>query len=114
MRVFNKESLSDSFVDNDDCDEGLLLCCVVGLADGLTKLIDFLLKHLFSHGITNSVSVDDEVLWEIFMTISEATKCSLNGLLELFVDNLLSLALDNAVRVVLTALFVDTGTETDN
>jgi hypothetical protein len=106
LSVLDEETLSDALVHNDDSDEGLLLGRVVGLIDGLPELVDLLLEDLFPHGITHSVSVDDEVLWIITMSLLEAPKRTLDGVFQLLVDNLLSLALHDALRVVLAARLV--------
>lgn len=114
LAVLNEEPLCDPLVHNDDSDVGLLLGEVVGLIDGLSKLLDFCLKNLPAHGITNTVSVDNEMLRVVSMSLYEAAKSSLHGLLELLGDDLLTLALQDPLRVVLTSLLVDTGAEPDN
>lgn len=97
MLILKEEPLSDPLVHNDHSDARLLLGHVVGLSYGLAQLIDFLLKHLASHGITNTVTVYDEVLWIVTMSLLEAPKGSLDSILELLVDNLLAFALSDAL-----------------
>lgn len=112
--TLNKEPLSDSLVDDDNSDVRLLLGEVVGLMDSLSDLSDLLLEDLSSHGITNTISVDNEVIREISMALSKATHCSLKSLLKLLVDYLLASLLTDLLRIVLTQLLVDRSTETDN
>lgn len=75
--TLNKESLSDPLVDDDNSYVRLFLCQVVGLIDSLSDLGDFLLEYLSSHGITNTIPVDDEVIWVAPMSLLKATHCSL-------------------------------------
>jgi hypothetical protein len=114
MRIFNKESLSNPLVDNDDSDERLLLGRVVGLINCLSELLNFFLQNLTSHCITNTISVDYEVLWEILMALTENTHSSLDSILQVSVHDLLTLSLDDPFTVVLTPLGVNTRTETNN
>ena len=95
MLILNKESLSDPFVNDYHSDAGFLLCLVVDLGDCIFQLSDFLLKYLSSHSISNSISVDNEVFWEVIMFILEALKGSHNCVFELPVNYLLSSFLDN-------------------
>ena len=97
MLILNEEPLSDPLVHNDNCDEGLLLGCVIGLIDGLTKLSNLLLKYLLAHSITDTITVNDEVLREITVPLSKATKRSLDCVLQLLVDDLLPFALKDAL-----------------
>lgn len=114
LLILDEESLSDPLVDNDHCDVGLLLGQVVGLIDGLSELNNLLLKNLASHAITDSISVDNEVLWVVSMLFTEMSKRPLDGILQLLVYDLLPFALEDPVTVVLAPRFVDSGTETDN
>ncbi len=114
MAVGNKESLSDPLVDDNHRNEGLSLGGVVGLVDGLAELSDLLLEDLPSHGITDTISVDDEVLRVISVVVVETSESTFDAVLQLAVDDLSTLRLNDALRVVLTATLVDSGTETDN
>jgi hypothetical protein len=93
--LFNEEPLSDPLVDDDDCDEGLLLGQVVGLVDGLPQLGDLLLKHLSAHAIAHTVAIDNKVVWVVTTSISEAAEGTLDGVLELGTNDLLALLLDD-------------------
>ena len=115
LLILNEESLSDPLVDDDDSDEGLVLGLVVCLIDGLTKLSDFVLKHLATHGITNTITIDDEVLWENTSILAlEAAEGSLDAVLERRTNDFLALALNDSLGPVLAHVLIDRGTETDN
>lgn len=77
---------------------------------------DLLLDDLLSHSISDSVSVDDEVVRVQFLGM--LSFIGLNGgsqsILKLGVNNFLSLSLENLVGVVLTHLWVNGSTETNN
>ena len=109
MSVLNKESLSNSLVDDDQCDCRFFGTLVVHHVDDLLELSDLLLDDLPSHSISDTISVDDEVIWEHSLRMS-LLKC-LDGLLQSFcqvgVNNLLTFLLEDLVRVVLTELLVD-------
>ena len=94
--VFNEEPLSDPLVDDDHSDERLLLGEVIGLVDRLAKLLDFLLKDLSAHCVSNSISVNDDVLWVVSMALFKADEGSLHGVLELLRNDLLAFTLKNA------------------
>ena len=114
MVIRNKESLSDPLIDDNHRNEGLRLGLVVGLIDGLAQLSDFLLEDLPSHCITDTISVDEEVLRIISVVVIKTSESTFDAVLQLAVDDLPTLWLNDALRVVLTATFVDSGTETDN
>ena len=95
--VLNEEALCDALVHDDDRDDWLLLGSVVGLSDGLTELVHLLLKDLLPHAIANTVTVDDEVLRVITMLLLEAAECTLDGILQLLVDDFLPFLLDDAL-----------------
>ena len=78
--IVHKESLCDSFVHNDESDGRLLGTLVVHLVDDILELSYLFLDNLSSHGISNSISVDDEVIREQLLWVS--TFKSLNGLLQ--------------------------------
>jgi hypothetical protein len=111
--ILNEEALSDALVHDDDCDRRLLLGCVVGLLDGLAELLHLLLEDLTSHGIANTITVDDEVLRVVSMSLCEGTESALDSILELLVDDLLSLPLSDPLTVVLASGLVNTGAETN-
>ena len=116
LSIVNEEPLSDSLVDYDQSDGWFLGTLVVHLVDHLLELSDLLLNDLSSHGITDTVSVDDEVVRE--HSLGMLVFIGLNGVLQCFsqvgIDNFLSFLLQNLVRVVLTEFLIDGCTETDN
>lgn len=112
--VLDEEALRDALVHDDDRDGRLLLGRVVSLPNGLAQLVNLLLEHLPSHGIAHTVAVDDEVLGIVTVLLLEAGKCTLDGILQLLVDNLLALLLGDALRVVLAPCLVDGGTEAND
>jgi len=89
---------------------------VVDFGDNFSELRNFLLENLLSHGITNTVSVDDEVVWVelLGVLVGVRVESGLKSSSKLLVDDLLSSSLDNLVGEVLTHLLVDGGTESDN
>lgn len=70
--ILYKESLCNSLIDNDKCEIGLLFSFVVGFINCFSELSDLLLKHLASHSITNTISVNDEMLWLRVMSLLKA------------------------------------------
>lgn len=113
--ILNKESLSDALVHNDNSDERLLGSFVVGLSDSILELGYLSLENLTSHSITDSVSVDDEVTRKLALLLLESIECTLDGALEVLVVNyLLAFLLYHLLRVVLTHLTVDGGTEAND
>ena len=109
--VFQEETLSDPLVDDDDSDLRLDLSQVVGLIDGLSELSHLLLEDLSAHSIADTVTIDYEVLRVAATLVSKGAESSLDSLLELRANDLLSLLLDDAVTPVLAESLVDRGTE---
>lgn len=115
LLVHHEEALIDPFVDENHSNLWLCGHLVVESLDCLLELLDFESKNLLTLGITNTVTVDDQVCGELTLVVfSEALKSLLEFFLELVFDNFLALLLDNVVRVVLGHVFVDRGRETDN
>lgn len=113
--VLNEESLNNPLVDNDHRDLGLLLRCVVQLLDSLLELGDLGVKDLFALSITDTISVDHKVGWELVLVVlSEDLDGRLDGLLHLVLHDLLALLLDQVVRVVLTHILVRRSRETND
>lgn len=106
---FNEEPLGDPLVDNDDCQLRLLGCLVVDFIDCFLELGNLFLENLLSHGITNTISVDDEVIRVEFLRVSVRIRLEslLEGILEFVANDLLSSLLNNLVTEVLTHLLVD-------
>lgn len=63
ISIFNEESLCDSLVHNNNSDVWSCATLVVDIIDSLLELLNFVLDNLLSHGISNTISEDDEVLW---------------------------------------------------
>lgn len=86
------------------------------MLDNFLELSYLFLDDLPSHCISDSVSVDDEVIRVQLLRV--LSFIGLNGgsqsIFKLGVDNLLSLFLQNLVRVVLAHLWVDGSTEANN
>lgn len=58
----NKEPLADSLVDDDHSDFWLTDCFAVELLNQFSELWNFKFKDLSSHGVSNSVSVNNQVI----------------------------------------------------
>jgi hypothetical protein len=101
--TFNKESLGDSLVDNDDSDLRFLSSSIVHFTNSLSDLGYFLGKYLLSHGITNSISEENEVFRESLVSISslERFHSHLQSFTEFLSDNLLASLLDDSLGIVL-------------
>ena len=99
MAILNKESLSDSLVHNDESDGWLVGTLVVHLGDDLLELCDFLLDDLPSHGISYTISVDDEVVWELSLGMSLLISLDslLQSLSQVVVNDFLSFLLEDLV-----------------
>lgn len=63
-----EESLSDSLVNEDKSNFGELGLTVVVSNDSL-QLGELLVKHLLSHGITNTVSVNENVVRQLVVVV---------------------------------------------
>ena len=104
--VFNKEPLSDPFVDNYECHLRRLGLVIV-FTDSLCELRNFLRKTDVTLCVTKTVSVNDEVSGVFTLVIaSEARDRILECLFHLRLDNLLTLLLKNELRVVLAHLLI--------
>ena len=115
-----EESLSDSLVHDD---QGVLWKARVSglelvlLLDNLVKLLQFVGDDLGSHGVSDTVSVDDDVVWEsAVVLVSECLESTLEVLLEhTRADDLLALlALGTRLGVVLAHMLVVGSAETDD
>lgn len=115
LLVHHEEALIDPFVDENHSNLWLLSHFVVERLDCLLELLNLESENLLTLGITNTVTVDDQVCGELTLVVfSEALKSLLKFFLELVFDNFVALLLDNVVRVVLRHVIVDRGRETDN
>jgi hypothetical protein len=74
-----------------------------------------LLDYLVSLCITDSVSEDDEVCWEVsVMVLGEYLNRLFDQVLHPSFNDLLALRLDDVIRVVLTHFLIGGGRETDD
>lgn len=113
--ILDEEALSDALVDDDEGDLGLLSHLVVHFRERISELLDLLLDHLKSLSITDTITVDDEVGGELAIMLScKDFNSFLERVLHFCLNNLLTLPLDDVLRVVLTHLLVGTGSEADH
>lgn len=72
---------------------------VVDFFNGLSELRDFMLKNLGSHSISNTISVDDEVVWVEFLgvPVAIASQSELQSICELLSHNFLTSFLDHSL-----------------
>lgn len=85
---FLKESLSDSFVNNNESYfwSGLdTIFKAILISTDLFKLLKFIVNNLFSHGITNTISINENVIRHI--SIIEIS-VSLESTREIFLENI--------------------------
>lgn len=116
-----EESLSNSLVDNDQSvlwkDWLLSLIEAVLLLNDLVELLKLMADDLSSHWITNTISVDENVVWEVaLIVVSEGLEGTLEVLLKnTRTDDLLTLlTLWTSLCVVFTHVLVVSGAETNN
>jgi len=108
--VFDKESLVDSLVHHNNCDRRLLILVLVELPDSLFELWDLAVEHLVALRITHTVSVDDEVSWELsIVVLAEHMERVFTELLHLGLHDLLAFPLHQVVTEVLRHLLVGGG-----
>jgi len=114
--VLDEESLSDALVHHNKSDFRRVLALVVDLIEHFLELGDLLSDDLISHGITDTISVDDVVCWQKVpsMLFCKGSDSFLEGFLHLVLNNFLTLPLNKIFRVILTHLFVDGASKTDN
>jgi hypothetical protein len=103
MAIVDKESLSYSLVDNNQGNGWFLGTLVVHLIDDLLELSDLFLDDLPSHSVSDSISVDDEVIRKQLLRVSilVGLNCLFQSFSQVVVNDLLALLLENLVTVVL-------------
>jgi len=116
LSIFDEESLIDSLVHHNHSHVWLVGCLVVDLFDHLSELRDLLLKNHPSHSITNSISENEEVIWQCSLRImlNKSTQGSLECSGQVLVNNLLTFLLKDPCAVVLRHLSINWGTEANN
>lgn len=113
--ILDEEALGDALVYDNKADLRRLSSFIVQLTEGLTELFDLLSDDLLTLGITDTITVDDQMGREHAVVVLGK---DLNRLLQTFfhlsLDDFLALRLHNVLRVVLTHLFVSTGGKADD
>jgi len=94
LDILLKESLVNSLVYNDQCNFRLIESSRELLLDHFTQDVNFLLDNLITHGITNTVTEDNDVLDSTFVS-TEVSFTSIHVALThiIPVNNLLALLL---------------------
>lgn len=80
-----EESLSDSLVNNGESDLRQFVALslrVVLVSKNLLKLIELKLDDLLAHGITNTISVDEDVVWQESVEVLVGLKSTAEVLLK--------------------------------
>ena len=65
--ILLEESLSHTLIDDDECDIGKWFSLefrVIFVGEDFLELIELVLDDLLAHGITDSVTIDEDLLWE--------------------------------------------------
>jgi len=117
-----KESLMDSLVDDDESNGWELVLVLVGiqailLNQDLFQLLELLVDDHLSHGVSHTISVDENVVRQlavIEILVSLESSCEVLGK-DLIGDDLLALLrLRTSLGVVLAHVCVVGGSETDD
>jgi len=108
LAFLHKEPLCNSFVDHYDSNRWWLRNTVVQVFDYWVQLRDLILEHLFAHGITNTISVDNKVGGLASLLHFKRINSSPNQRHHLILHNFLSLLLHYIVREVLTHMLIST------
>ena len=105
LLVPEEKSLVDSLVDDDKRDLGPS-CSIfwVQLGDRFLELLHFNAYDCVTLGVSNTIPEDDEVgrLGLPIVLIPEGLHCSLEGLNQLLIDDLLAALLDQILAVILS------------
>jgi len=116
LRIKHKESLRNSLIYDDHSNLWHLKCLIlIDSPNSILELGDFLLEDLFTLCITDTVSVEYKVGWRsLLVADSEGLNRLNNRIFHVGKNNFLSLLLNEVLTEVLTHLWVDTGTETND
>jgi hypothetical protein len=115
LSVDNEERLDDALVHDQEGKLGFGGGLVVVFVAGLLELNDLTVNNLDTLSRTDTVTENDDVGGEgVLVFRGEDIDSLLQALLYLSVDHLLSLLLDNEVRVILRHLLVDGGGKADD
>lgn len=112
--VLYEEALRDSLVHNDE-GNARLLTVAIDFHEHLLELSDLRGDDLVSHGITDTISVDDKVSGKVrLVSLLEGLDGSLEGVTHLSTHDFLTLRLHNELGEVLGELGVDGSSESDD
>ena len=107
--------MDDALVHNQEGELGSGSSLVIAFVAGLLELSDLTVNNLSTLSRTDTVTEDDDVGGEGSLIFrGEDIDSLLQAFLDLSVDHLLSLLLDDEVRVILRHLLVDGGGKADN
>lgn len=113
--ILNEESLRDPLVHHDHSYIWFCGRLVIKQVDSSFKLGNLTSKHLITLGITHTVSVDDDISWELVLVVNRESPDSLTDrLLHVVLHDLLALPLNQIITVVLTHLLVDGSREAND
>ncbi len=115
MTIRDEESLRNALI-NDDHSEFWFQTSWVLLCDRSLKLRNLRFKHLTALGITNTVSVDDEIggRESLGIILDKGSDGLRDGLPHTLLHNLLTFPLNQVLTVVLGHFLVNRCRETDN
>ncbi len=88
VRALLEESLANALVDYDQCNvrQGLAFCLgIILVSKDLLELVELILDDLLSHGVTDTVSVDEDVIWELSAIVITV---SLQGASEVLLEDI--------------------------
>lgn len=98
ISALNEHPLVDSLVDDDESDWRNTTDCVVDRLQGFLELGDLFVDDLLSHGFSDTVSVDEDLGWQIALVfIREALNGIDHASIEVLLDDLLILGLNDDV-----------------
>lgn len=78
LAFLDKEALSDALVDNDDSDGGRRCNLVIELLDDLLELRNLSAQDLLAHGVTDTITIDNEVGWLAALSRLKRMNCFSN------------------------------------
>ena len=110
LTIFDEEALVDPLIGNDKSDFWHLVVDSVGLCNRFLELGHLSIEDLLPLSITNPISINDEVSWELStILLLEGSNSILESLFHLRLNNLLASFLDQILAVILTHWLIDRG-----
>lgn len=109
----HEHSLIDSFVNNNKSNRWNAQL-VIRILENLLELRDLFFNNFISHSFSNTVSVNDDLVWKLIVSSLVAIKSLLHGLIKLLLNNFFTLALQDDVRIVLSKKIVSGSCEPNN